>query len=115
MPRYVKLEAVDCSRGAPMGRREWNDLHTLAGTAPCIHGSLLMVRMRDGYDSGGAYWGYPHNLWCAEFSTESSGKTITGRVFIRADSRFDAIGNVRKISGWETVLFRGQARSKNGE
>ena len=26
---------------------------------------LFKVRLTDGYDDGGAYWGWPDDLWCA--------------------------------------------------
>jgi len=43
-----KLSKVDCTKGAPLGR-----------PSALLQGSVRarLVRLTDGYDSGGAYWG----------------------------------------------------------
>lgn len=52
---------VNCSRGAPMGRRSFPEIDHTAG-------KLQLQRVpinRGGYDSGGAYWGLGQPLYCA--------------------------------------------------
>lgn len=53
-----QLPAVDCRRGAPLGRPEWaNDF---SSRCRCFR-----LRFLDGcYDDGGAYWGSPANVYC---------------------------------------------------
>ncbi len=71
---------VDCSRGAPMGRRRYG----LAAEAERV--KLFKVRLdHQGYDDGGAYWGVNlpgHTLYCAESDDY--------REFVRALNRSDA-------------------------
>lgn len=55
--------------------------------------NLRRVPFVDGdYDSGGAYWGAPENLWCAWGETE----TEQMQVFVRAKDRQDAKAQVAK-------------------
>jgi len=67
-------------RGANMGRCNW-----IKGKPERLH--LQQVNFfDDGYDSGGAYWGSPANLWCA-FSPDSTENEESTMVFVRANSR----------------------------
>lgn len=60
------LEQLNCSRGAPMGRRNRDDLEEDVGRV-----FLQRVPFIDGcYDRGGAYWGAPANLWRAYAEVE---------------------------------------------
>lgn len=55
-----ELEQLNCSRGAPMGRR--NRCEMLPDEVGKVY--LQQVPFVDGcYDRGGAYWGAPANLW----------------------------------------------------
>lgn len=77
-----QFEPVDCSRGAPMGRREWR------ADEPIPFRSVRVFRVRldsGGFDDGGAYWGIGRPLYCIKDDAGLS------RAFIRADSRADAI------------------------
>lgn len=49
------LSPVNCQYGAPMGRGN-------VGRNPGKSVLDKPVRLVDGYDKGGAYWGYPNNL-----------------------------------------------------
>ncbi len=76
-----KLPAVNCARGAPMGRADWDD-----GAPRDLPRRFYLRRIRldsGGYDNGGAYWGHGAPLWYAE--TES----VDGEAFffIRATDR----------------------------
>ena len=76
-PKHPQLPWVDCSRGAPMGRPSWAEDFT----EPC---RCFRLRFKGGaYDTGGAYWGAPENLYCA-----TNGEGF--RAFTRADSRQSA-------------------------
>ena len=67
-----QLPEVECSRGAPMGRRE-----SVGDLKKC---RCFRLRFVDGcYDEGGAYWGSPANVYCAE--NEDT------RIFCRAGNR----------------------------
>lgn len=62
----IAFPKVDCSHGAPMGRRS-------VGEEP-TDGTKIYDRwlpMGDGYDKGGAYWGIPHNVRC-RFTADGS-------------------------------------------
>ena len=50
MKKHPALEECDCRRGAPMGRRN-NVIKAEAFR-------VKRVALDDGYDQGGAYWGY---------------------------------------------------------
>lgn len=86
----IRLSDMSCSRGAPMGR---HSKHMTGLTDPQFF--LERVPMVDGgYDTGGAYWGSPDNLWCAEFKTPLTETTLVF-YFIRAYSRDEAMKEVR--------------------
>lgn len=52
------LDKVNCKYGAPMGRR--SDSEDNKPTSKTIFD--CKVNINQGYDKGGAYWGYPDNL-----------------------------------------------------
>jgi len=71
---HPQLPNVSSSRGAPMGRSEY--IEGLEEPARCFR-----LKFFDGcYDEGGAYWGYPANVYCA---LNDSGL----QMFVRASSR----------------------------
>lgn len=74
-----RLAPVNCSRGAPMGRRsdrlDPDSASFTARPVPLDEG---------GYDAGGAYWGLPSDLYAV---ADSEGRVC----FTRADSRQAAI------------------------
>lgn len=80
----LKLPAVNCSRGAPMGRigrADWTD-----GRAPDYPRKFWLRRVAlnaGGYDNGGAYWGHGAPLYYAE-TVSTEGEAIG---FIRAADR----------------------------
>jgi hypothetical protein len=89
-----KLPELDTSRGSPMGRPPW------PRKTPCSEGLditqtecfkapayCFRVRLCQGYDSGGAYWGGPNDLWCA---TNGFDGDETFQMFARAYSRAEA-------------------------
>ena len=63
--------------GSSMGRAQYG------GDKPETKVRLFYVRLRDGYDDQGAYWGEPRNLYCATNCAEY-------RKFVRANSRKEA-------------------------
>ena len=82
-----QFDAVSCKYGAPMGRAEHG---TIADCAPRSV-ALFRVRLSDGYDDGGAYWGSDRPwmgttgaLYCAR------SRDGTYRRFMRARSRTEA-------------------------
>lgn len=84
----MKLENLNCSRGAPMGRREYH-----AHGMDDLTFELEWVPLVDGdYDYGGAYWGSPADLYCAV--AELDGEELA-RHFIRAEDREDAMAAIR--------------------
>ena len=54
---------------------------------------LQQVSMSEGYDPGGAYWGWPADLWCA-FSGADSPNEFQVRIFVRGGNREVAKTNV---------------------
>lgn len=85
----LKLKPVDCSRGAPMGRREYST------TEPAQPWKFRLARVAldsGGYDSGGAYWGIGKPLYLAEGDAlwlEAEERDADGppAFFIRANDR----------------------------
>ena len=74
---HPQLPRVDCSRGAPMGRISWAEDFS----EPC---RCFRLRFEGGaYDTGGAYWGFPADVYCA-----TNGEGF--RQFTRAASRAEA-------------------------
>jgi len=97
-----QMSDVNCSRGAPMGRR-----HSPHISTPC---RLFQVRLdAGGYDDGGAYWGVGEPLWCAR---DDEGN----EQFVRAPDRStaahhlllcpDDLKNPRGVSRLIQVTFR---------
>ena len=84
-----RLASMNCLRGAPMGRRE-SHREDLLNTEVSLH--LQYIPFFDGaYDEGGAYWGYPANLYRA------INADLGIEMFVRANWRADAETRVRSI------------------
>lgn len=83
----MNLSKVNSRYGAPMGRSAQHATGT-----PGLVFELEWCPLDDGgYDAGGAYWGIPDNLWCAEGSLD--GEELV-RYFLRASNRTDAMHQV---------------------
>lgn len=82
----MKLTEVSGRYGAPMGR---SALHA-RGTGG-LSFEVEWCPLDDGYDAGGAYWGTPDNLWCAEAHRDGE---VWVRYFLRAHDRLDAMNQV---------------------
>lgn len=97
------LEKVNTKYGAPMGRTQWNECKGIS-----CRGSIQQLAMTDGYDSGGAYWGMPNNVYCAQYNyfNKHTNEEYSGRMFVRANSRQEAIQQVNKIPAWKNVRFK---------
>jgi len=65
-----QMPKVNCSHGAPMGRREYGLIQN------CERGTVLLFKVEldsGGYDDGGAYWGLRsvgRTLYCATDNAE---------------------------------------------
>ena len=95
---YPGLTKVDCKYGAPMGRGNRIPIMDVQQGVPYYDvGPECKLYLRrldfiDGcYDTGGAYWGAPANLYHAV----NADRTV--EVFVRANSREEAKANVREI------------------
>lgn len=67
----MQLTKVNCSRGAPMGRHD-----TISRETENLVFELEWMPLTDGsYDVGGAYWGSPANLYCAQ-ALDEDGETL---------------------------------------
>ena len=87
MKQFDPFPLVSGRFGAPMGRR---------GLEPATLRGVKKLHARhqggsEGYDRGGAYWGYPSNVWGVW--TKINGVPCV--TYIRAGSREDAINQVR--------------------
>lgn len=91
----IKLTNVSSPRGAPMGRYE--DGRDAGPTKERVQ--LQSVPLTDGYDSGGAYWGSPGNLFIAQCGEDENFR----RIFLRANSRDQAKSEVSKL--WPGCKF----------
>jgi hypothetical protein len=84
--RFDPFDRLPGRYGAPMGRPSHPGL---AATWP-RRGIRLCARHQggsDGYDRGGAYWGYPRDVW----AVWGRGRGEDGVVYVRAPSRQAAI------------------------
>lgn len=81
MSGFPYNEPVGNKYGAPMGRPDIDDEDAETGHAL----TLRHVPLSLGYDNGGAYWGWPADLWCAWNPERSIIK------FVRAPNRAAAI------------------------
>ena len=84
MKRFDPFHQLNCSYGAPMGRRSRNI--DVDSKLCAKHQSGV-----DGYDKGGAYWGSPCNVW----AVWTYGKGHDGVQYVRAISRQSAINQVK--------------------
>ena len=92
--KILKGEPGFDHRGASMGRAE--DFPS----SPC-RAYVQRVRLGSGgYDSGGAYWGLPDDLWCG-FDWEG-----TMRLFVRAQSRQEAKAQIKGRVKTEVRFYR---------
>lgn len=85
------LSTVSCKYGAPMGR----NARLGACTEPLF---LRKLKLTQGYDQGGAYWGNPETVYRAVNSLH------TVEVFVRASSRKEAKELVLKIRSEATFI-----------
>jgi hypothetical protein len=76
---YNPVPPVSCKYGAPLGRRS---IAQGDGTERLYLRRIVLDS--GGYDSGGAYWGFPNNLY---WYGDSTGAIDS---FLRAPSRDDA-------------------------
>ena len=81
MTNFPKLTPVSCTYGAPMGRRTFGDVSTANNVA------LHRLPLTQGYDAGGAYWGWGTPLYRAAWYDEAG---IPCEDFVRAGSRQQA-------------------------
>lgn len=84
-PRYSPFPKVSGRYGAPMGRRGDNDLQNIPKLFAMHQGGT------GGYDKGGAYWGYPSDVW-AVWGRDGAEVSVT---YVRASGRESAINQVR--------------------
>lgn len=90
MAYKLTLENGASARGAQMGRTD--TMPEDAQSAPLLH--VQRVRfVEGGYDFGGAYWGSPDNLYCAETDDDQPEYV---RLFVRAGSARDARTKIQK-------------------
>jgi len=83
----LKLPAVNCRYGAPMGRGS-----SLSERRQPIKMTLRRIYLDSGgYDNGGAYWGIGEPLYYAQ----GEGVTEVQDMYTRASSRADAKANIR--------------------
>lgn len=76
--KILKERKAYSAAGANMGRQD------VRPRRPCKL-YLQYVQVYDGYyDAGGAYWGWPANLWCA-FGYDEEGDEVM--LFVRAPNR----------------------------
>ena len=97
MPRRNPTPSVNCTYGAPLGRRS----RRLNPESETPKFSLVRVRLDSGgYDSGGAYWGIGEPLWNAE--------SDCGQVseFFRASDRAAARAYIRREYGDGARFYR---------
>ena len=80
MARFNPFSKVSCKYGAPMGRRN-RGLEPFGTLAAKHQGGC------DGYDSGGAYWGLPCNVW----AVWNKGLGFETVIYVRASSRNHAL------------------------
>ena len=89
MAQFNPFPEVSGKYGAPMGRHGDNPANLQDLPAYKLH-----ARRQggcDGYDKGGAYWGYPSNVWGVWAWLD--GEAVC--TYVRANSRIDAIEKVR--------------------
>ena len=76
--RDLLVPPVSGKYGAPLGRPSGpgNDQFTVLPNARPFH--LVRLPLDEGYDKGGAYWGFPDNLWgyVRGFSREEAQKHV---------------------------------------
>lgn len=89
MPRFNPFARVDCSRGAPMGRP--CDAPGNFVDAPDAKLYARHLGGGDGYDRGGAYWGFPSNVWAV---WTRGGEAV---VYVRARSANEAKRKARTL------------------
>jgi hypothetical protein len=95
----MKLSNVNCKYGAPMGRPSTYPQHPLAEGKHKLR--LHKVPLDSGaYDSGGAYWGFPHDLYIV-YNVD-----LDICVFFRAESRDAAKSHVLTKILSTAVFFR---------
>lgn len=89
--RFEPFPQVNSKYGAPMGRMPSSvDARTILAQQKTLY--ARHQGGSDGYDKGGAYWGFPMDVWCVWARVD--GEVVYS--YIRAASREAAIAEVRK-------------------
>jgi hypothetical protein len=88
MKQFNPFNELSCAYGSPMGRR---------GDNPANLQDLKRLHARhqgggEGYDKGGAYWGYPSNVYGVWGWIDGKPECV----YVRASSRVAAIEMVKR-------------------
>ena len=98
--RQDKLELLSCRYGAPLGRAVYDE--TNGEPTAC---RLSYVRFTDGgYDYGGAYWGFPANLFWLRSKHDD-----TLCAFYRAKSR--SVAAKMAFTDYANISLKGEKRA----
>lgn len=81
-----ELTEMNCSRGAPMGRRE---TYCADREAPLVFEIRQVILDDDGYDTGGAYWGIGTPLWRV-WGEDEDGE-MAHEQYLRSQSRAEVV------------------------
>ena len=87
MPRFNPFPDVDCKYGAPMGRRSDAPGNFVDAPRLCARKARFVDYA---YDSGGAYWGAPANVWAV---WTRGGESVR---YVRAENRDEAIKTAKE-------------------
>jgi hypothetical protein len=91
---YMTVSRVDCARGAPMGRQAQHSTNQFG----VFKFRLQHLPLADGgYDKGGAYWGYPDNVYIARCD-DPLGEQFAIEFFVRAEQTAQYGYNVREAA-----------------
>ena len=91
MKRFNPFPPVNASRGAPPGRDGDNPYNFQDLPKSQRFHAKHQGGFGDGYDRGGAYWGFPSNVWAVW--TRLDGEVVV--TYVRAASREAAIHKAR--------------------
>lgn len=94
----MKLSQVSCRYGAPMGRIGYG-----IGGLDAVVFELEWMPLTDGaYDSQGAYWGGPDNLYCAVGTLDDEEVAVH---YLRAADRDEAWAKLQLEMGYENCTL----------